>query len=295
MKYSYFAGCVTPLRENAYELSARKVLSKLGIELEELQGASCCGYFLDAIDHLSASALAARNLCLSEEKTLDMLTLCPTCAGFFIKTKKELSEDPNSHSKVNDILSKVNKKLKNSQKTKHLVRVLIEDVGLEKIRETVVHPLSQLKVAPHYGCHIMRPSTEIQFDNPEDPKLLDSLIETTGAKIVDYIEKRQCCGAPVMGVDQKMSLNIARTKLRNIKDSVADAIVTICPFCHTQFDLNQSRINEEFGEDFNIPVLHITQLIGLAEGFRPDELGLMENRVMVEELLAKLQSQEVKT
>ncbi len=293
MKYSYFAGCVTPLRENAYELSARKVLSKLGVELTEIEGASCCGYFLDAIDHLSASALAARNLCLSEESALDMLTLCPTCASFFIKTKNELKENSNFNTKVNDILSKVNKKIKNSQKTKHLVRVLIEDIGLEKIRQTVVHPLSQLKVAPHYGCHIMRPSDEIQFDNPEDPKLLDSLIETTGEKIVDYLDKRQCCGAPVMGVDQKMSLDIARTKLRNIKESAPDAIVTICPFCHTQFDLNQSRIKEEFGEDFNIPVLHITQLLGLAQGFKPDELGLMENRVIVDGLLAKLQPKEV--
>lgn len=292
MKYSYFPGCVTPLRENAYELSARKTLSKLGVELVELDGASCCGYFLDSIDHLSASALAARNLCLAEQNSTDMLTLCPTCAGYLTRTKKEISENPAFSSNINSILAKANRKLSGSSKTKHLARVLIEDVGLDKIRATVVRPLFMLKVAPHYGCHIMRPSDEINFDNPEDPKLLDQLIQTTGAKVIDYLDKRQCCGAPVMGVDAKMSLDIARTKLQNIKQSGADAIVTICPFCHTQFDLNQSRIKEEYGEDFNIPVLHFTQLLGLAQGFKPEELGLMENRVMVDGILSKLQTQE---
>ena len=293
MKYSYFPGCVTPLRENCYELSARKVLAKLGVELVELQGASCCGYFLDSVDHLSASALAARNLCLSEESGTDMLTLCPTCTGFLTRTKKELSENSGFNSKINEVMAKVNKKVKLSINPKHLTRVLIEDVGLEKIKQTVTRPLSNIKIAPHYGCHIMRPSDEIKFDNPENPKLLDALIETTGAKTVQYLDKFQCCGAPVMGVDAKMSLDIARSKLQNIKESEADAIVTICPFCHTQFDLNQSKLKEEYGDNFNIPVLHFTQLLGLAQGFKPEELGLFENRVLVDGFLAKLKPQEV--
>ena len=290
MKYAYFQGCVTPLRENAYELSARKVIAKLGVELIELKGASCCGYFLDAVDHLSASALAARNLCLSEEIGCNMVTLCPTCAGYLTKTKKELSRNASLNSQVNESLAKINRKFSGTSNARHITRILIEDVGLDKIRSTVTLPLKQLRVAPHYGCHIMKPSEDIEFDYPENPKLLDSLIDTTGATLVQYKDKQQCCGAPVMGVDAKMSLEIAKGKLQNIKESGADAIVTICPFCHTHFDLNQARINEECGETFNIPVLHFTQLLGLAQGCKPEELGLGENRVLVDNLLRKLQT-----
>jgi heterodisulfide reductase subunit B len=285
MKYVYFPGCVTPLRENAYELSARRVIEKLGIELIELKGANCCGFFLDAIDHLSSSALAARNLCLADEIGCDMLTLCPTCSGHLTRVKIDLLENPKLRRNVNAALEKINKKFIGSSEVKHIIRVFLEDVGIDKIRSTVTNPLKQLKVAPHYGCHIMKPSDEIRFDSPENPKLLDSLVEATGVKCVNYMEKRLCCGAPVMGVDEKLSIEIVREKLKSIQNAEVDAIVTICPFCHTHFDLNQVRIEEDYGETYGIPVLHYTQLLGLAQGYDPDDLGLYENRVSVDDLL----------
>ncbi len=286
MKYAYFPGCVTPLRENSYELSARRVLEKLGVELVELEGANCCGFFLDAVDHLSSIVLAARNLCLAEDIGCHIITLCPTCSGHFTRVKAELSENPKLMNDVNRVLSSVNRRFIGSSEVKHIARVLVEDVGVEAIKKTVTKPLTRLRVAPHYGCHIMKPSTEIRFDSPENPRLLDSLIEATGVKCVNYMEKRMCCGAPVMGVDLKLSIEVVREKLRSIKKEKADAIVTICPFCHTQFDLNQSRIEEEYGETYEIPVLHYTQLLGLAQGYEPDDLGLYENRVMVDDLLS---------
>jgi len=288
LKYAYFPGCVTPQRENAYELSARKVIEKFGIELIELKGASCCGFFLDAIDHLSAGALAARNLSLAEEIGCDLLTLCPTCSGHLIRARTELLQDPNFRNTMAGVLKEINKKFEGSSKVKHISRVFIEDVGIEKIRGTIVKPLKQLKVAPHYGCHIMKPSDEIRFDSPENPKLLDSLLEATGVKCVNYMEKRLCCGAPIMGVDEKLSLEVVRHKLKSIQDVGADAIVTVCPFCHTHFDLNQVRIEEDYSEKYQMPVLHYTQLLGLAQGFSPDELGLYENRVPVDNILSML-------
>jgi len=287
MKYAYFPGCVIPLRENAYELSARKVIEKLGIELVELDGAGCCGYPMEAIDHLSSSILAARNLSLAEEAGCDLLTLCPTCSGHLTRTRMELHEDSKLRGSVNAALGKINKKFEGSSEVKHLVKVLIEDVGIEKIISSVIKPLKQLRVAPHYGCHIMKPSDQIRFDNPENPKLLDSLIEATGAECVNYNEKKLCCGAPLMGVDEKISLKILREKMRSIQRVKVDAIVTICPFCHTHFDLNQMRMEKdsEIPDQRSLPVLHYTQILGLAQGCEPDELGLYENRVPVDDLL----------
>ncbi len=293
MRYAYFPGCVTPLRENAYELSARKVVERLGIEIIELEGANCCGFFLDAIDHSSSAALAARNLCLAEEVECDLLTLCPTCSGHMTRVQTELQGDPAFRKSINGILREANRKFGGSSRAKHITRILIEDVGIEKIKSTVTKPLGELKVAAHYGCHITKPSNEIRFDSPEKPELLDSLIEATGVESVDYLEKRQCCGAPIMGVDVELSLEIVRKKLQSIQRSGADTIVTICPFCHTHFDLNQTQIEEDYGETYRIPVLHYTQLLGLAQGYEPDALGLYENRVSADGLLDQIQNKEV--
>ena len=288
MKYVYFPGCVTPQRENNYELSTRKVIEKLGIELIDLKDASCCGFFLEAIDHRSAATLAARNLSLAEESGCDLLTLCPTCSGHLTRVKTELLEDPRFRNKINAALRSIDKKFEGSCEVKHIARVFLDDVGIDKIRSTVIKPLKQFKVAPHYGCHIMKPSDEIKFDNPENPRLLDSLVEATGVKCVNYMEKRMCCGAPVMGMDEKLSLQIVRNKLQSIQNIGVDAIVTICPFCHTHLDLNQVRIEEDYQEKYQIPVLHYTQLLGLAQGYEPDDLGLYENRVPVDDILSML-------
>ena len=288
MKYAYFSGCVTPQRENAYEFSARRVFERLGVELVGLEGASCCGFFLDAVDHLSGSVLAARNLALAEEGGTDILTLCPTCSGYLTEVREELLEDQRSREAVNEALRGVNREFHGSAGVKHLARALVEDVGVEKIEATVTRPLRGLRVAPHYGCHVMKPSDKLRFDDPENPARLDSLVEATGAKCVEYMEERLCCGGPLMGIDIDLALKVLRQKLQSIQRAGPDAIVTICPFCHLHLDLNQSRVEEEYKETYGIPVLHYTQLLGLAEGLSPDDLALRENRVPVDGLLEKL-------
>jgi len=288
LKYLYFAGCVTPQRENGFELSARNVFEKLGIELVEFEGASCCGYFLESVDFIASSVLAARNLSLAEEKNLDVLTLFPTCSGHLKKTKEKILKSEDLRKKMNSALQSINRIYRGTSEPKHFTKVLIEDVGIEKIKESVTKPLNGLRIAPHYGCHLLRPSDELSFDDPEDPKLLDSLIEATGAKCVDYTEKRTCCGAPLIGIDEDLALKILDVKLRSISDVEVDAIVTVCPFCHLQFDLNQSRIElPEIGTP-RIPVLHYTQLLGLAQGLTEDELALYENRTPVDSVLQKI-------
>jgi heterodisulfide reductase subunit B len=288
MKYLLFSGCSIPQKENAYELSARKVADKLGIELVDFEEANCCGFFLEAVDHLSAQVLAARDLSLAEQAGLDVVTLCTGCFGHLTKTRAHLLEDAGLRDEVNDILKKGGREFKGSSEVKHFMQVLLEDVGVEKIMETITTPLDKLRVVSHWGCHILKPSDQLNIDDPENPEQLNSLIRLTKAEYVHYMEEKLCCGGPVSGVDEKLSLKILREKLASVQKVNADAIITVCPFCHIHFDLNQLSIEEEFSEVYEIPVLHYTQLLGLAQGISPDDLGSYENRTPVDDLLEKL-------
>lgn len=285
MKYAYFPGCVIPYKENVYELSTRKVAQRLEIQLIDLKGANCCGLNLGPIDYLTSVVLAARDLSLAEEIGCDLVTLCNGCFGHLTKVRRELLKDQELRDAVNRILNNINREFEGKCEVRHFVQVLLRDIGSSKIREMVTRPVEGLRVAPFYGCHIVKPSDEIGFEDPEETILLDSLIKATGAECVNFVGKNACCGAPIVEIDEKLSLNIARDKLIQIKKTGAEAIVTICPFCHLQLDLNQLAIEEEFSETYNIPVLYYTQLLGLAMGFTPNELGLYENRVPVENIL----------
>ena len=164
-------------------------------------------------------------------------------------------------------------------RVRHLIQALSEDIGFDKIKEAVVKPLTGLKVTEHNGCHILRPAKYIGFDDPENPVILKKLIEATGAECLDYMYETDCCGAPIVGVNDKIPLYLAGDKLRNIKAVEAEALITVCPFCHMMFDTNQSRIERTFNEAIGIPVFHYSQLLGLAMGFSPEELALKDLRV----------------
>ena len=288
LKYALFSGCNIPQKENAYELSSIKVAEKLDIQLINLEDSNCCGYFLGFIDKLSSTVLAARNLSLAEENGCDLVTLCNGCFGQLTRVNYELQTDASLLKKVNDMLGDIGKKYTGKTKVKHFTQVLLQDVGISKIKETIVKPMTNLRIAPHWGCHIVRPVKKMHFDDPEDPQILDSLIGVTGAQLVDFLDRKMCCGGPVSGVDEKVALQILSEKLGNIQRSKADAIVTVCPFCHIQFDLNQLTLEDEYSESYQIPVLHYPQLLGLAQGMSPDELGVYDNRVPVDDLIDSL-------
>ena len=168
---------------------------------------------------------------------------------------------------------------------RHLIQVLVEDVGFDRIKETVVNPLNGLRVAEHNGCHVLRPAKYIGFDDPENPVLLKKLIEVTGAECLDYMYETDCCGAPIVGVNDKIPLYLAGDKLTSIKNVDAEALITVCPFCHMMFDINQPRIERLLSKKFGIPVLHYPQLLGLAMGFTPKELAIDELRVNATKIL----------
>ena len=284
-KFLMFLGCAVPYRVSSYEISARKVLQKLGVELVEMPEFNCCGLPLDPVSHETMLILAARNLALAEQTGLNILTLCPGCAGTLKKVNKILKEDKTLREQINGHLKESGLEFKGTVETKHILQVLMEDVGLEKIREAVVKPLTMLKVAEHVGCHLLRPKEYIGFDNPEDPQTLKRLIEATGATCLDYINETECCGAPSVGVSDKVALQLARDKLNHVKMVEAQALITICPFCHIMFDTNELRIERTFNETYGIPILHYPQLLGLAMGIPPEELAFNELRVNTSKLL----------
>ncbi|MFW6115370.1 MAG: CoB--CoM heterodisulfide reductase iron-sulfur subunit B family protein [Thermodesulfobacteriota bacterium] len=290
MRYSLFLGCTIPARSRNYEISARAIAPRLGIEFVDIEEFSCCGFPLEASDEKRALLLAARNLCVSEEKGLDICVLCSACASTLTKAAYHLKQDRQLMDGVNRELSKVGKVYKGTGTVKHFARILLEDVGLERIKEEVTRELKGLKVATHYGCHYLKPSYVYEgFDDPQDPQSLEVILETIGAENVQYRRKKDCCGGPVLLTDEDLALAIAKEKLASVKEAEVDCMNLVCPFCDLMYDSNQKGIEAKFDEQYNIPVLYLPQLIGLALGIGRKELGLNLNSVSTKELESKLE------
>ena len=284
-KYLLYLGCLIPYRELSYEVSARRVLPELGVELLDMPDFNCCGFPIDGISHEAAVLLAARNLAIAEREGLDILTLCNGCFATLHHAKEELEEKPELRAWVNEQLAKVGLEYRGRIEVKHLVHVLLDDVGPDKIRKAVKRPLEGLVVAQHTGCHLVRPAKHMNFDDPDNPKVLKGLIELTGAKWVSYPDEGQCCGGPIIGIDRDLAVGLVADKLSRVKAAGAQALITVCPDCHFMYDFNQPLAERKLGEKIGIPVLHYTQLLGLAMGIGPEELGLHMLRVKADKLL----------
>ncbi|MDO9516744.1 MAG: CoB--CoM heterodisulfide reductase subunit B [Methanosarcinaceae archaeon] len=290
-KLSLFLGCIIPNRYPGIEKATKLCLEKLDIDCSDLSGASCCpapGVFR-SFDKPTWLAIASRNIALSEEMGRDVLTICNGCYGSLSDANHELKEDVELKKSTNIHLGKIDKKYKGTVDVRHIVEFLYDEFGPEKIKEMVVKPLN-LRVALHYGCHLVKPSADRQLGSVERPTFFDELIEATGAISVDYPDKMACCGAGggVRSALRDKSLEMANHKLSLIQDAGVDCIVNACPFCHLQLDGGQAEIKEKLGLEYNIPVLHYTQLLGLALGFSPEELGIDLNVVKNDEFLGKL-------
>ncbi len=289
MKYALFLGCTIPARARNYELSARKVAEKLGIELIDIEKFMCCGFPIKAGDIDSSELLSAYNLCLAQERGLDICALCSSCTSALAEVAHHLSLDERRREQINERLSAVGLEYKSSPRVRHFARVLFEEVGEEKIKAHFQKDLSDLKIASHYGCHYLKPSeVHDHFDDVEDPNSLDGLVALTGAEVVDYSVKNKCCGGPVLPVDENVALSVTKEKLESLRDAGADALCLVCPFCSVMYDGNQKSIESEYGTSFKLPVLYLTQILGLAMGFGRKELGLNMNVVKTKELTAKI-------
>lgn len=285
-RYGFFLGCVAPNRYPMIEASIRTVFEFLGAELLELEGAACCpapGVFR-AFHIPSWLVIAARNITIAEELGVSPITGCNGCYGTLRDAWVEMEHDPSLKKMVNEHLAKVGRKYKGNFEPKHVVQALYLDMGLDYLRDHIKHVFSDLKVAVHYGCHIVKPSDKRPWKGEyENPRFLDEIVELTGAKSIDYKDKFLCCGAggAVRTAVKEVSADFSREKLTNIRDAGADIIIDCCPFCHLQLDLGQMEANGIYknmiGEPFKVPVIYITQLLGLSFGLDPNQLGLVKN------------------
>ncbi|MCQ1534173.1 CoB--CoM heterodisulfide reductase subunit B [Methanosarcina sp. KYL-1] len=290
-KLSLFLGCIVPNRYPGIEKATKLCLQQLDIDAVDLPGASCCpapGVF-KSFDKASWLSLASRNIVLSEKMERDVLTVCNGCYASLADANIELKKDPELKAQTNKCLKGIGMEYLGTVEVRHIIELLYTEMGPEKLKSCVTTPLD-LKVALHYGCHLVKPTKERKLGESEAPIFFDELVEATGAKSVDYTDKMMCCGAGggVRSGHIEESLEMLEHKLSCIQRAGVDCIVNACPFCHLQFDRGQLAVNEKFGTDYSIPVLHYSQLLGLALGFSPDQLGIEQNSVQNLEFLAKV-------
>jgi len=290
MKYALFLGCTIPVRSQNYEISARNVAKKLGMNLVDIDDFSCCGFPVKSTSTETALAIAARNLAIAEEKKLEICTLCNACTGVLTEANKHLSDNKELREKINEELKKYDKEFKKGAKIRHYDRILYEDIGIEKIKQSMTRDLKQLRVSVHYGCHYLRPKDIYDgFDDPENPKTLDELITATGASLIDYKDKLDCCGGAILAVQEETALKMAKIKLDNVTANKVDALVTQCPFCSIMYEDNRNKIEEAFDANYGgMPVLYYTQLLGLGLGLDKKELGFRLNKIKPNDLLEKM-------
>lgn len=280
LKYALFTGCTAKQSTPEQMMSTMAVARKLGIEMIELTEASCCGasHLQDYDDFLSL-VLNARNIAYAEKHGLTMVTICNTCQLNTAMTKHRLDKNPELKAKVNEKLAEVGLEYKGTSNVIHFLYAIIDDFGLDKIKEMVVKPLSQFNIAPFYGCHNIRPSelhdeSHKQKENPYKPTSLDDLIIACGGKNVDYEEKNKCCGFHVELQAPHTAAVLTGTAIAGATDNNADMMVTPCPLCHLKLDTQTKSASEAIGREVSLPVLHMQQMVGLALGCTPAELGL---------------------
>jgi heterodisulfide reductase subunit B len=279
MKYALFLGCNIPIRLKQYESSSRAVLQELGVTLVDTPEFNCCGYPLRNIDLRAFVLSAARNLALAEQQNLNMLVLCKCGYGTFRMAEHLMKENAPLRDEMNAVLSKEGLKYEGDIQVKHLLSVLFHDVGIEAISEKITMPYEKLKIATHYGCHALRPSKIVQFDNPVSPSLFDQLVEVTGAESIAWPSKLECCGGPLLGTHDELSLDFTQKKLTDAKGAGAHYIATGCTFCQVQFDTVQKMMESDRGSNHHLPSILYPQLLGLCLGINKEALGLDSNEI----------------
>lgn len=282
MKYYLYPGCAGEATTKEALWATQKLLTFLEVDYKESEAFSCCGAgIVEEEDPLFEYTINARNFAIAEKEGRDIFTICNTCFLTMLKAKKELQEDPKLFTEVNSFLSEVGLEYKGEVQIKHLLWILRDDIGLERIKSLVVNPLDDIKVAPFYGCHILRPSDVIEDD--KEPDFLSKLIKACGAKEVEYEDKYNCCGFHILLADEETSLKMTEQCLSNANKVNIDALVTPCTLCHISLDCYQGRAKK--GASWEVPVFHLAQIVGLAIGLKPKVLGLKNNLVSVNKVI----------
>ena len=280
MKYAFFPGCVS--RGGCPELypATKLICEKLEIELQEMPAASCTGAgVLQEKNQLLGDTLNARTFAMAEALDLPILTICSTCQGVMSQANHRL-KDPEYLAKVNGFLAEEDLEYSGNADPKHLLWVLVEDVGLDKLLSLITRPLAGVRMAPFYGCYIVRPADALEFeDHPDRETALEKIIETIGATVVDFEGKTRCCGFPILTINERNSMAMVAKHTLEAKELGADAMITPCPLCHLNLDSFQPKAAAQAGRPIGLPILHMPQAIGLAMGLSPKDMGLRRHIV----------------
>ena len=276
MKFALFTGCVAKGATRELMLSTTKSAEGLGIEFVEMKSAACCGAgVVSEKNPILADALNARTFAIAEEKNLDIVTICSTCQGILKKTECHVDSDPAYKEKINKVLEGGGHNYAGGKiKIQHFANVLATEEGLNLLRAKVKRPLTGLKTAAFYGCYVLRPSELSLYEDPDNPTGMEEIFKILGATPVYYDSRTKCCGFPIVMMNKEASHDMAGNALIDAIDSGADCVVTGCPLCHLSLDAYQPEIDKMNKKGYSIPILHLPQLVALALGYSPQELGM---------------------
>ena len=283
-KYAFYPGCVMPTEQYAYELSIREIMPKLDVDLVDLKGFSCCGEPIKSVNQMLTLTLSARNIALAEKEGLDILAPCPMCHLALSECKRILDSDPKMNERINNFLKDEDLKYTGSAEIFNTLDLLHDVIGLDKIKKAIKKPLKELKIATHYGCHLIRPSEIGRPDDSENPQKMDNILKLIGTKPLDYPEKLDCCGALLSVNLPDSALTKTGQKLQKVQEQGFDAFVDTCPWCHRMFDSRQTKAGETIAAKLEVPVVYMTQLLGISFGISPEKLGLDLNLSPVDKL-----------
>ena len=285
MNYTYFPGCSLESTAYDYDASARAVMQVLGSELVELPDWNCCGATgAEVISHLLSIALPARNLAKAQQIGDQIVTTCSSCYFNLFRVNSHLALNPELQHELDLVLGEVGLRYDGKLRVRHLLELMVTDIGVKAIARRVQRSLNGIRVAPYYGCLVVRPYAE--FDGPDLPTSMDRLLTTLGADVVPYVMKTRCCGGVLMTTQKNIGLKLVGDILSPIRD--VDCVVTVCPLCQLNLEAYQREVAGKLGEPVHIPVLYFTQLIGLAFGLPEQDLKLKASLVGTQKLMKRL-------
>jgi heterodisulfide reductase subunit B len=286
-----FWGCWVPSRQPSVEAASRKILDKFGIAVRDMEGVSCCPdpVVTERLQREMWLALAARNLSIAEEMGMDMVTVCNGCYETLFEAIEMLKTNEGLRASAEKALARVGRRLPVKTSLKHIIEVLGQDVGIDKIEKLSLRRLNKLNVAIHPGCHLFRAHSREEV--ADKPRLFEQIVSATGASSVDYGVSRFCCGYPHRVVEEEFSLKMMLAKkLERMWEAGADCVVVACPACNIQFEFGQLELKRKYSMAFGegVPILHVVELVALGLGIKPEEFGLQAHRISTSNIISKL-------
>ena len=289
LRFALYPGCAAKGATPELYQSTMAIVGRLGIDVVELAASSCCGAgVVTEAEPEVALALNARTFAQAERLGLDVMTICGTCQGVMGAANKRLKTEPGLLDRINRLLEPEGIVYRGTVQVKHLLWIIVREIGVRKLGEQVKVPLGSLRIAPFYGCYILRPSWDLGFDDPENPASLEQVIRALGGEAVAYAGRTKCCGFPIILEKEAVAMAMSGANMKEAAEQGADCMVTPCPLCHMSLDIYQDRAGQAVNTPLNLPILHLPQLLGLAMGISARDLGLARHLISVDSIVRRI-------